>query len=289
MKLTIRPFNFNLPDHLRDYLEFKAATTFSNMTKYLIDMISTDMDMESVGGRAMNLAQVCQSDPELGKKAMRFILALQQIKGRNKKIMVRENVHSGPGGAVFNYYDRAYVDLSAAIRKEYERSRSNCVICHPAMKSFVNSVIPEVESIVLDMDAMRYHVVMLKDKNVSILTMMKDNCLLATRPDEHDEYFFDQKLLKGFSGAAEEENKQEASVQKDTRIKELNKSDGTTEFLVEKYTKPDGSFSPAGLEIAQRMAWDAVSSHSTLQEAKDALNKLREIAPSIVKEVIHEF
>ena len=254
----------------------------------------------------MNLAQLCQSDPELGKKAVRFMIATQQIKGRNRQVTVRENASSDHNTSALTdrakndlmNYKRAYNDLADAIKKEHKRNQFNCVICHPEMRSFMENVIADIrydkpydfDLITLDTDMLRYNVVTLKDTSVNTTTMVKAPCLMATRPDEHGDYFFDKKLLDEFCSTKAEEKPKETLLPKDTRIREINKSDGTREFLVEKYVicKDGSSITKFGDGLVGTEKWHTASSHQTLPEAKEALKKLREGAPSIVKEVIHE-
>jgi len=284
LKPSTSPFNFNLPDILRDYLEFRCSTTSSNMTKYLIDIIQNDMDNLPVTGKETPLSELCKTDPELAEKAIRFTIGQFERLGCLETTVVDENKSklvtvNKEGRMRFDLYNDPYGDLSKSIRSmamEGEHGITfDSVICHPDLQEFVRMTVKgtpweAVEVITMPIDILRYNIMFMKNYRTEIFGLKKSDELMKKKEDEHGEYFYDDKSLKEWMLSKNE--KEEKVVEKKYRVVECISKSGESVFEIEEQTGK-----------LWLMTGKAANS---LEEAKAIVEQLR--SDSTIKKVIHE-
>lgn len=73
--MATKPFNFNLPDTLRDFMEYNCARNFNTMSKYIIDLINDDMrDVFDRDRQSLGIEELYTKRPESVKSAIRFAI-----------------------------------------------------------------------------------------------------------------------------------------------------------------------------------------------------------------------
>lgn len=285
LKPTTNPFNFNLPDTLKDYLEYRCSTTFSNMTKYLIDIIQNDMDNLPVG-KETPLHELCETSPELAAKVIRFTIAQFERLGCAETIIVNRNNGNTfgvnkDGYATFDPYNDPYEALSKAIKSMAKNNESGSVfesvICHPSLeplvrKSIENTPWSSAKVIPMLVDALLYNIIFTKRYRTEIFSLKKSNQLLnEEKNDGHGEYFYNQTALDQWM-ERREEKEAKAKERKYRIVENIN-------------AKGDSSFDIQGLSDSGTWEWMGESA-STLEEAKKKAKSMK--SESVVKKVIHE-
>lgn len=283
LKPTTSPFNFNLPDPLRDYLEYRCSTTFSNMTKYLIDMIQSDMDNLPITGKETPLADLCDKDPELAAKVIRFTIAQFDRLGCIETVAVHKNtspvarVHKD-GHIKYEPYNDPYGDLANAIRNMAKNNEAGAefdsVVCHPDLEKFVRECIKgtpwEAARIIrMKEDILRYNIIFLKKYRTEIFALKKSDALMEEKTDDHGEYFYDEESLKSWFKSIEET---ESKAKDRYRIIESVKANGESSFSIEEHN---------GL----MWSWNGMTADS-LEKAKDLIESIKK--NEVIKKVVHE-
>mgnify|MGYP001009892864 CR=1 FL=1 len=266
LKPTTSPFNFNLPDTLRDYLEYRCSTTFSNMTKYLIDIINNDMDNLPINGGELPLADLCEKDPEMAAKVIRFTVAQFDRLGCIETVAVNRNpspyVSVGKDGRVkHDVYNDPYGDLAKAIKSMANNNESGAefdsVICHPDLEQFIRECIKDTpwqsaKIITVTEDILRYNIIFLKKYRMEVFALKKSDQLMAEQTDDHGEYFYDEESLKSWLKSNEEKEGDKSNY----RIVENVNAAGKSSFVVEKKSHGTWTYyeSAPSFEVAQNVA-----------------------------------
>ncbi len=286
LKPTTSPFNFNLPDTLRDYLEFRCTTTFSNMTKYLIEMIQNDMDNLTINGTEMPLAELCEKDPELAAKAIRYTVSQFDRLGCTEATMVDalysplpplgEKVSPRAFDAL-NPYEKWSSNIKAMAQNNEAGAVFDSIICHADLEKFVKKTIKDTpwenaRIILMDVDILRYNIFFMKNYRTEIVALKKSDTLLKAYADDHGEYYYNADKLKKWFDMHESTSR--TIPEKKYRAVESISADGTSTFAIEECKPYSNVWVYTGIK------------EDSLEKARKAVEGMKKY--QVIKEEIHE-
>lgn len=295
MHMATRPFNFNLPDTLRDFMEFNCARNFNTMSKYLIDLINYDMAQTfEREGQSLGIEELYEKRPDSVDSAIRFAISHFDKFLRSERIVSNERLYVYP-----TLYKRVLTALEARKDTASGTGRTKpftSIIAHPALNKLSKHLADRfgLKLIENDMDIMKSHILLLSGKHVMVFSVFNSDLNKKAHGDD-DPYFFDQKMIDAYTPPDyKTENKAASETSLPLRVREVHLSDNTKKFFIQedcgRHTKPSlMNANPDGtVSIFYAEDWQDRKEFSTLEEAKKHLKELRREKPEVLKEIIHE-
>ncbi len=301
--MATRPFNFNLPDTLRDFMEFSCARNFNTMSKYLIDLINDDMnEFFHQGNSPLGLEEIFDKRPESVDSTLRFVLPRLQQFGFIETITTAHHM---------NPYEQLHKSLSLSLKvnNTLEKEKLTSIVCHPLLLPLVKPIAEKFGLRVLEnsIELMKSHVLLLAGKEMRALSIQHTPAEKQVNKSlgiDEEKAYFNEGLLRDFLEKKLETNSSQplqpgdgtytpSSTPLPMRIREVHLDDGTKKFFIQedlgRHTKPAAMTTNDNgtCSIAYAEDWHDRKEFSTLDEAQRRLKELRGEKPKVLKEVIH--
>jgi len=255
LKPRTSPFNFNLPDIMRSYLECRS--TKKNITKVLLDIIQSDMDRD-LAEFPSDDEMMSMSDSQRAK-----VIELFVYQSERHDTMITHVVDR-----IENPYKKFHQNIDYHLNNLAGRGPLDKILCHTSLEPFVKNIVKGTsweQAISTYMpESMRAHIFILKDFEPTIFNLRDPDVGTSFDLNIMNDYFYDTSLM----------NEWIKNTMDKYRIKEIIRIDGSRVFRPERY-----------IQSAQR--WQITGAELTSLEAAKEVVEF-EKKKSVVKEVIHE-
>ncbi len=218
MKPETKQFNFNLPEDLKNYLNYRSSSENSSISQYLIDLINGDKKANPIDPTKINLKKL---DAASLSNVVDIILSTPWL-----IVCLNESSHD-----IFHEKHQRtknkYSVVFDILKKVDFNPSTDTIICHPSFKdAIVGFIAPSYSVITLDKEQLRSRVVIVSSKSVETHSFVRED---ATE-------FIDEQMLQEFTILSFDKKQPEFQIVEQT----LN--NGTHRYYAKNTEEPDKKF-----------------------------------------------